>query len=158
MELQPHDPQTCARASVQCVQSLQRTELLLASRLNQRFRPYGLTTATFNVLVVLMSADRSLSPCDIGDQLLVTRGTVTGLLDSLERQHLVRRMPHPEDRRMLVIQLTGEGRSLLDRLLPDHYQAMGEILGCLSDEERGAFAEVLTKLQAHLSQNLPVEV
>ncbi|HLI56003.1 MAG TPA: hypothetical protein VKY26_03110, partial [Actinomycetota bacterium] len=61
-------------SAVECVQSLQRTEILLAGRLNNRFRPYGLTTATFNVLLTLLGAEKSLSPCDIGEQLNVTRG------------------------------------------------------------------------------------
>ncbi len=138
--------------SVEFVQSLLRTEGLLAGRLNTRFRPFGLSTATFNVLVVLLEAGHSLSPCDIGEELSVTRGTVTGLLDSLERQHLVRRLPHPDDRRMLLIELTDEGRGLLDRLLPEHRQGMTDILACLSESERTAFAAVLGKIQARLTR------
>ncbi|HXL40963.1 MAG TPA: MarR family transcriptional regulator, partial [Actinomycetota bacterium] len=103
------DPGIAGHTSADCVQSLQRIEGLLAGRMNNRLRPYGLSTATFNVLLELFRAGGSLSPCDIGEQLSVTRGTVTGLLDSLERQRLVRRTPHPKDRRMLLIELTNEG-------------------------------------------------
>jgi DNA-binding MarR family transcriptional regulator len=137
-------------SAVACIQSLQRTEGLLAGRLNTRLRPYGLTSATFNVLAVLLATKRSLSPCDIGEQLNVTRGTVTGLLDSLERQRLVQRRPHPEDRRMLLIELTGEGRELLQRLLPEYQQGMDELLACLSESERETFTQVLAKIQGHL--------
>src|SRR5207248_5205173 len=107
------DPDAPGTTSADCVQSLQRIEGLLAGRMNNLFRPYGLSTATFNVILVLSRAGGSLSPCDIGEQLWVTRGTVTGLLDSLERQRLVRRTPHPKDRRMLLIELTDEGRNIL---------------------------------------------
>lgn len=141
-----------ALRAAECVQSLQRTEILLAGRLNTRFRPYGLTTATFNVLIILLGSEESLSPCDIGEQLNVTRGTVTGLLDSLERQKLVRRLPHPEDRRMLVIELTPEGRELLRRLLPEHYHCMSTMLACLSDTEKETFTQVLAKIQHHLGR------
>ncbi|HLH27963.1 MAG TPA: MarR family transcriptional regulator, partial [Acidimicrobiales bacterium] len=92
------------------------------------------------------------SPCDIGEQLNVTRGTVTGLLDSLERQKLVRRLPHPEDRRMLVIELTPEGRDLLGRLLPEHHHTMTDLLACLSDSEKETFTRVLAKIQDHLGR------
>ena len=136
--------------SADCVQSLQRIEGLLAGRMNNLFRPYGLSTATFNVILVLSRAGGSLSPCDIGEQLSVTRGTVTGLLDSLERQRLVRRTPHPKDRRMLLIELTDEGRIILDRLMPEHVQGMCELLACLSESEKKAFAGVLAKIQDHL--------
>ena len=103
-----------------------------------------------NVLLALSRAGGSLSPCDIGEQLSVTRGTVTGLLDSLERQRLVRRTPHPKDRRMLLIELTDGGRNILDRLMPEHVQGMCELLACLSESEKKAFAGVLAKIQDHL--------
>src|SRR5258708_1464994 len=138
-------------SSVDCVQSLQRIEGLLAARMNTRFRPFGLSTATFNVLLVLFRTGGSLSPCDIGELLSVTRGTVTGLLDSLERQHLVRRTPHPKDRRMLLIELTDAGRCILDRLMPDHFQGMCDLLSCLSESERATFAGALAKIQEHLA-------
>jgi DNA-binding MarR family transcriptional regulator len=137
-------------SSADCVQSLQRIEGLVAGRMNNRLRPYGLSTATFNVLLALSRAGGLLSPCDIGEQLSVTRGTVTGLLDSLERQRLVRRTPHPKDRRMLLIELTSGGKEILERLMPEHLQGMCELLACLSEAERTAFAGVLAKIQDHL--------
>ena len=102
------------------------------------------------MLLELFRAGGSLSPCDIGEQLSVTRGTVTGLLDSLERQHLVRRTPHPKDRRMLTIELTEEGRGMLDRLMPEHSMGMCDLLACLSESEKETFAAVLAKIQDHL--------
>ena len=149
------DPDLAGPTSADCVQSLQRIEGLLEGRMNNRFRPYGLSTATFNVLLVLSRAGGSLSPCDIGEQLSVTRGTVTGLLDSLERQRLVRRTPHPKDRRMLLIELTDGGRNILDRLMPEHVQGMCELLACLSESEKKAFAGVLAKIQDHLHASGP---
>ncbi|HWD72678.1 MAG TPA: MarR family transcriptional regulator [Actinomycetota bacterium] len=150
LSLAREDADAPGTSSADCVQSLQRIEGLLAGRMNNLFRPYGLSTATFNVILVLSRAGGSLSPCDIGEQLSVTRGTVTGLLDSLERQRLVRRTPHPKDRRMLTIELTDEGRNILDRLMPEHVQGMCELLACLSESEKKAFAGVLAKIQDHL--------
>ena len=49
-----HGHTEAEQSSIECVQILQRTEGLLAGRLNNRFRPYGLSSATFNVLVVLL--------------------------------------------------------------------------------------------------------
>src|SRR5205814_4568448 len=63
------DPDLAGPTSADCVQSLQRIERLLAGRMNNRFRPYGLSTATFNVLLVLSRAGGSLPPCDLGEQL-----------------------------------------------------------------------------------------
>lgn len=149
--MEPENDTTADRMSVECVQSLRRTEGLLEGRLNNRLRRFGVSTATFNVLLVLSGSGGSLSPCDIGEQLSVTRGTVTGLIDSLERQRLVRRLPHPKDRRMLVVELTDEGRGMLERIMPEHERGMAELLACLSDSEKTAFAEVLGKIQGHLA-------
>jgi DNA-binding MarR family transcriptional regulator len=145
------EPRNVDQSSVECVQILQRTEGLLAGRLNNRLRPYGLSSATFNVLLVLHDAGGCLSPCEIGEQLLVTRGTVTGLLDSLERQRLVRRLPHPKDRRMLLIELTDAGRSLIDRLLPEHHHGITDLLDCLSDSEKATVTDALSKIQSRLA-------
>jgi DNA-binding MarR family transcriptional regulator len=148
--MEPHEETITPHSSADCVQSLQRIEGLLAGRMNTRLRPFGLSTATFNVLFVLSRAGGSLSPCDIGDELSVTRGTVTGLVDSLQREGLVRRTPHPKDRRMLVIELTDGGRDVLDRVMPEHFQGMCELLACLSESEKELFAGVLAKIQDHL--------
>jgi len=136
LSLSEGDAHAPGTTSADCVQSLQRIEGLLAGRMNNRFRPYGLSTATFNVILVLSRAGGSLSPCDIGEQLSVTRGTVTGLLDSLERQRLVRRTPHPKDRRMLLIELTNEGRNILDRLMPSTSRACASSLPAFRSRRR----------------------
>lgn len=140
------------RSPVECVQRLQRAEGMLVGKLNGQVRPFGLSVATVNVLTVLLRAGRSLSPCEIGEELLVTRGTVTGLIDSLERRQLVRRLAHPDDRRMLLIELTDEGRGLMEQLMPEQCRMMAELLACLSDSERDAFVQALGKIEHHLAQ------
>src|SRR5438105_15281875 len=75
-------PDAPGPTSADCVQSLQRIEGLLAGRMNNLFRPYGLSTATFNVILVLSRAGGSLSPWDIGEQPSVARGSGTRLPDS----------------------------------------------------------------------------
>ena len=54
-----------------------------------------------------------MSPSELGDRLIVTRSTVTGVLDSLERRGLVRRSPHPTDRRSVVVEITAKGLRVL---------------------------------------------
>ncbi len=103
------------KLATEVVVNLVRTESLVAAEVNGRFRRFGLTGSTFNVLMILNNAPEPLSPHQLGERLLVTRGTVTGLLDTLQRQGLVRRIPHPDDRRMLLIELTDTGRTVLRR-------------------------------------------
>ena len=140
------------KLATECVVNLIRTESLVAAELNSRLRRFGLTGSTFNVLMILDRAPEPLSPHQLGERLLVTRGTVTGLLDTLQRQALLRRVPHPDDRRMLLIELTERGRSVLRRSRRTHFPAQTDMLSVLSDSEKETLVRLLGKLQAHMDR------
>lgn len=137
--------------STEVVINLLRTDSIVNAELTRLFRQHGLSTATFNVLMILDGAATPLCPFEIGERLLVTRGTVTGLLDSLERQALIRRTAHPEDRRMLQIALTPKGKSLLKRVLPEHFPNEAAMMSVLSEREKQTLVRLLGKLQDHLT-------
>lgn len=138
------------RLATECIINLIRAESLVAAELNNRFRPFGLTGSTFNVLMILDGEPEPLSPHVLGERLLVTRGTVTGLLDTLQRQGLVKRVPHPDDRRMLLIELTDKGREVLRTTWPANFPARTEMLSVLTDDEKETLVRLLGKLEAHL--------
>jgi len=148
-ELERDFPGADHRATAAVV-NLIRTESLLTAKLAKRFRSHNLSLATFNVLMILRGEDGPLSPCTIGERLLVTRATVTGLLDSLEKQGLVRRAPHPEDRRMLLVELTPAGSTLLKKVLPSHYKGECDMLSTLSASEKDTLIRLLSKVQQAL--------
>jgi DNA-binding MarR family transcriptional regulator len=125
-----------------------RAENVVVTTLNQNFKQHGITPAGFNVLMILDGSDRPLCPNELGERRLVTRGTVTGVLDSLEERGLVVRTPHPDDRRMLLIELTAKGRRLLEDLLPDHRASERRLLGSLSEREVATLATLLAKVGA----------
>lgn len=87
---------------------------------------------------------------DLADALACTRATMTGLVDTLEKKKLVRRVSHPEDRRSVLVQLTDEGRSVLQST-----PGLEEIFGScccnvLPPEETEALIRLLKKLAAAL--------
>jgi DNA-binding MarR family transcriptional regulator len=136
--------------ATECVVNLIRTEGLVAAELDRIFRPHGLTGPGYNVLAILAGAGTALPPYVIGERLLVTRGTVTGLLDSLEKRGLVRRTPHPQDRRMLLVELTEDARPLMRRVARELLPAQGEMISVLSEQEKEILVGLLGRLQAHL--------
>lgn len=150
-ESEAYDP-----SATGCVVELIRTGSLVGSKLAAALRPHGLTEASFNVLMILEGSERALCPHEIGERRLVTRGTVTGVLDSLERNDLVRRMPHPEDRRSLLIELTPAGRALLERALPDVRAAEREVMGGLEADEREALQALLRKAGGKIARSQTV--
>lgn len=138
------------KLATECVVNLIRTQGMLAAGLERRFRRHGLTGAGFNVLMVLDGAGAPLSPRELGERLLVTRGTVTGLLDTLEQQGLVRRRPHPGDRRMLLVEHTAKAAALLEEVRGELFPAQAEMVSALSDQEKESLVCLLGKLQSHL--------
>jgi DNA-binding MarR family transcriptional regulator len=136
--------------ATECVVRLVRTGGLLVAERNSRFRRFGLTGSTFTVLMILDAASEPLSPHELGERLLVTRGTVTGLLGTLEKLDLITRVQHPLDRRRLLIELTDAGRHLLGKVARVHFPAQAGMVSVLSAEEKRTLVRLLDKLEGQL--------
>jgi DNA-binding MarR family transcriptional regulator len=113
---------------------------------------FGITHGRFGVLMALWGncqregSETPLTPAEIAERTGVTRATITGLIDSLERARLVARTPHPGDRRMTSVALTARGEKLLQKIMPAHFRQMAWLLGPLSEGERRTLIRLLTKL------------
>lgn len=68
---------------------------------------------------MLEGASGPLTPHEINAHLHLTSGSVTTLVDRLEQRGLVVRRPHPSDRRKVLVEITAEGRALVDAFLPE---------------------------------------
>ena len=135
-------------ASVEtCLTFLDTTAEVYAA-LDVHFARYGLSVGKFTLLMQLfVSADEGLTPSDFAERVGVTRATITGLLDGLEREGLVKRQPHPADRRMLAIHLTEKGRELISKILPDHFCRTTAMMANLTATEKKTFIKLLGKLR-----------
>jgi DNA-binding MarR family transcriptional regulator len=89
----------------------------------------------------------------ISDELGVTRRNVTALVDALEEEGLVRRKPHPTDRRATVIELTEQGFETTNSMYEVHRTAVAELFSVLSEEDQGELTRLLGSLRAALRQN-----
>ena len=88
--------------------------------------------------------DRRACLYALGDELRVTRPNVTKLVDGLEREGLVERLPHPRDRRMVQAHITGAGADMAERALPGRRERMERLWSRLSDEELRELVRLLT--------------
>jgi DNA-binding MarR family transcriptional regulator len=79
----------------------------------------------------------------ISDELGVTRRNVTALVDALEDEGLVRRQPHPTDRRAIVIELTPEGERTTGAMYDEHRQAVSALFADLSEEDQRALIRLV---------------
>jgi len=129
---------------------IRTADLLLAEINRRRWTVADLSASAAQILAVVEGAGEPLPPHIIAERLLVTSGTMTSLLDTLERRGLIRRVPHPTDRRKLLIDITGEARSILDRMLPRVHGASRDVFAVLSDEACETLVGLLERVQAQL--------
>ena len=113
---------------------------------------YRLTGTGFNVLEILRGAHQPLQPSTIAEHMLITRGGMTKALDALERLDFVRRMPHPTDRRMLLVEITDTGTRIMNELLVRLHAAEKRWLDVLTPAEQHIFIELMGRVQARFRQ------
>ncbi len=130
--------------------NLVRTGDLIVDRVARLVRKLGLTPASGLVLSILADAGAPLPPHEIARRLIVTRATVTGLVDSLQRRGFVRRSSHPKDRRSLLVEITPTGRRTLNVMRPLVHRHQRVWLQALSEREQERLIELLGRIQEHL--------
>jgi DNA-binding MarR family transcriptional regulator len=111
--------------------------------------------AAFNVLSVLAGDPEPLQPSTVADRMMVTRATVTGVLDSLESRGLLRRAPHASDGRSRTVSLTRSGRRLVARLVPRLHAFERDLMTVLTDRELDRLLASVAALQARIVELAP---
>ena len=98
-----------------------------------------------SLMLLNRNPETALSPSLLADKVGVTRPTMTGLLDGLVKDKLVKRYSADDDRRKLLVQITAKGRKRLDSILPQYYQLISELLSNLSQDEQETLASLMIK-------------
>ncbi|NYF98050.1 MarR family winged helix-turn-helix transcriptional regulator [Janibacter cremeus] len=115
---------------------------------NRRHEIAGLTLSDFDVLSTLSRApEHTLSAGAIADSSLLTLGAVSMRIDRLERDGMVTRNRSTEDRRIVLVSLTGQGCELIQRIHPMHVKAQSRLLSDLTDDEVAALQPLLRKVE-----------
>jgi DNA-binding MarR family transcriptional regulator len=111
---------------------------------------HNISQGRFMVLMLLLKTSNGCghpsTPAELADLSRVTRATMTGLVDTLERDGLVTREPDLTDRRMMTVTLTEKGRLLLEQILPAHFKRMAWLMSPLNENERKVFVSLLSKV------------
>lgn len=93
-------------------------------------RSLGLTPSQFDIVATLGNTP-GLSFKELGEKTLITKGTLTGVVDRLEAQRLVRRSASPDDGRSMIVSLTPAGARLFESVFPAHLDHLRLALGGL---------------------------
>jgi DNA-binding MarR family transcriptional regulator len=129
--------------------NLLHTSDLVFEEESQHLGQYGVSQGRFTVLMLLnRMCGECLTPADLAEKAGVTRATMSGLLDTMERDGLVTRRSSATDRRVVEVHLTEQGHELIDALLPGYFARVEEMIGALDAEERKTFVHLLQKIQS----------
>ncbi len=146
----PADSRQALRAWVQLLKTAKRIEGEVASHFANE---HSTSLSRFDVLANLeRSPGQSTGTSRLSKMLLASRGNITRLLDRMEKDRLIRRVPNPGDRRISEVHMTPAGARLFARLAPDHEGWAHDIFGVLSETELTQFIAMLRRLRRRLDE------
>lgn len=134
-----------ADAALRLFVVLTRAQRALAEHARRSVEGHGLGTSEFAVLALLYHKGR-LPLGEVGSRVLLTSGSVTYVTDKLEQRGMLQRVACPSDRRVTWAELTAAGRALMDRVFPDHREAMRVASSGLTREEKQIAAALVRRL------------
>ena len=138
------DGRLSLRVWLRVLTCMQLIETAVRARLRAEF---DTTLPRFDVLAQLDGAGRGLSMGELSARLMVTSGSVTGLVDAMEAEALVVRQAHPLDRRSTLIEMTEGGRALFARMAPVHAGWIDELMAGLTTHDASTLYQLLGKLK-----------
>jgi len=121
-------------------------------------RRYGLSHAALNALAVIEGQGTPMLTGEVAARMHITSGSVTSVLDTLERKDFVVRSNDPDDRRRVLVDVTPEAQRVLDECLPRIQQTVDLLLARLDDAQQQALLEALDAVRlaaAALPPELP---
>lgn len=126
---------------------LSQLGMYLAEDFVHRLEPFEVVPRTYAVLMAL-NADDGQSQRQLSTRLGIHRNVMVAIVDNLERQGLVKRMPHPTDRRAFAVTLTDKARDLLPALDAQGRAQEAEITKPLTAQESAALLNQLQRISA----------
>ncbi|WP_328703107.1 MarR family winged helix-turn-helix transcriptional regulator [Alkalihalobacterium elongatum] len=124
---------------------LSRAHRAVADRVEEDIRRYGLNPTEFAVLELLFhKGDQAIQ--QIGKRVLLASGSITYVVDKLEKKSLIVRKSCPKDRRVTYAAITEQGMELMRKIFPSHKKAIENIFSSLDQGERETLINLLKKL------------
>ncbi|MEK4228542.1 MarR family winged helix-turn-helix transcriptional regulator [Solibacillus sp. FSL H8-0538] len=124
---------------------LSRAHKAINESTNQFFQKNGVNPTEFAVLELLYHKGRQPLQ-QIGNKILLASGSITYVVDKLEKRGYLTRVSCPNDRRVTYAEITEEGTIFMDELFPQHEQHLHELLSSLSVDDKDVAIELLKKL------------
>ena len=137
------------------VYGVARAFTLVEKVVSDNLRPYSLTPAKFNAMMVIKhkGGKNGISQIEIGRHLVVTASNMTRLIDKLDKEGFIDRLNLKGDRRVNLIKISKKGSDLLDQLWPGYYKKLQELAKLLNHDELSQLTHVLEKWCCKISKS-----
>ncbi len=131
---------------------LLRTGDMVFGDINHFLTSHNISQGRFTVMLLLHRPWVDfITPASLAEESGVTRATMTGLIDTLEKDGMVVRQMDENDRRAVHVRLTKQGHARIEGMLPDYFECVSRVMSPLSDRERKDLVRLLQKLQEGLA-------
>lgn len=131
---------------VALVRALSKAYQAFATYDAKHLRNFGLTQSQADVIFTLGNT-KGMSCKELGQRTLITKGTLTGVLDRLEKKGLTRRRPSRSDRRVIHVSLTPTGEAMFEDIFPQHIAYLAARIESLAEEDRARIIGSLKRVQ-----------
>ncbi|MGG6237762.1 MarR family winged helix-turn-helix transcriptional regulator [Nodosilinea sp. AN01ver1] len=128
------------------MRELARTYQAFSASSDAHVRQFNLTPAQFDVIATLGNT-QGMTMGDIGEKTLITKGTLTGVVDRLVQKQLVQRETPADNRRSVVVQLTTAGQAVFEQVFPAHIAHVKERFEQLTPAELETLRDLLARLR-----------
>jgi DNA-binding MarR family transcriptional regulator len=142
-------------ARYQALLQLLRTAETLWNASRVFFNRWELSPSQFNILNLLHLNPDGCTQIELSRLLIMHRSNITGLVDRLEKRGLLQRKDNPTDRRAYKVLLTAKGRKLIEKILPDYYDAAENVWENFPEARTKQLVGDLQKLSANLEKFFP---
>ena len=119
---------------------------LIENEVRRRLRDeFDTTLPRFDLMAQLERAPNGMTLGELSQRMMVSNGNITGLVERLAGEGLIRRKPAPNDRRVQIVSLTAEGRRLFRAMARTNGDWVGEIFADLSAGDMDTLMRLLSK-------------
>ncbi|ALS78113.1 MULTISPECIES: MarR family transcriptional regulator [Planococcus] len=124
---------------------LSRAHKAITEQTNQFFQASGVNPTEFAVLELLYHKGKQ--PLQkIGGKILLASGSITYVIDKLEKRGYITRVNCPSDRRITYAEISAQGKEFMAQIFPEHEKKLHELTEALSNEEKEQAIELMKKL------------
>ncbi|MEH7253252.1 MarR family transcriptional regulator [Neobacillus niacini] len=130
---------------------LMQTSKAIQDRIRDEMTKNNLSVTEFSALEVLYYKEKQTIQ-QIGSSILISSGSMTYVIDKLEKRGLIKRNDCRDDRRVIHVTLTSDGKNLMSEIMPKHQQLVDYIFNSLNKDETATITKLLEKVKNRIER------